>query len=78
VIYCREQLTRSTLPHLLRCDREDIQHLDHYLHNYLRHGICWSYRRIRLEALEKVLHVLEQIDESFLACFNILGCLLQS
>jgi hypothetical protein len=76
-IYHREQRTRSTLPHLLRCDREDIKHLDHYLYNYVRHCICWLHCRISLEALEEVLHVSEEIGKSVLACFNIFGCLLR-
>jgi hypothetical protein len=77
-IYRREQRTRSTLLHLLCCNREDIQHLNHYLHDYVRHCIRWLYCRMRLEALEEVLDVLEEIDEGAMARFDILGCLSQS
>ena len=65
------QRTRSTLSHFLRCDREDIQHLDHYLHYDVRHRVCRRHRGISLKTLEEVLHALEEIDERILAGFNI-------
>ena len=78
IIYRREQLTRSTLPHLLRRNREDVQHFDHDLHDYVGHGVCRWHSGISLEALEEVLDAPEEIGEGILARFNILGCLLQS
>jgi hypothetical protein len=77
-LYRREQPTRSTLPHLFRCNREDVQYCDHYLHDYVGHCIRWRNCGIRLEALEEVLNAPEEIGEGILACFNILGCLLQT
>ena len=41
--YCCERRTRSTLSYLLRCNREDIQHLNHDLHDYVSHDVCRRY-----------------------------------
>src|SRR6266702_1400176 len=68
----REQRTPSILPHLFRCNREDVQHFDHYRHDYVGHCVCRSHCGIRLEALEEVLDTLEEIDKGILAGINIL------
>jgi hypothetical protein len=73
--YRQEQRTRSTLSHFLRCNREDVQHLDHDLYSYVRHGTCWRHCCIRLKALEEVLDTLEELDKDILAGFNFFGCL---
>ena len=67
------QRTRSTLSHFLSCDREDVQHLDHYLHYDVRHRFCRRHGGISLEAFEEVLHALEEIDERILTGFNVLS-----
>ena len=71
--YRRKQRTRSTLSHFLRSNCEDVQHLDHDLHDYVRHCICWRYCGIRLEALEEVFDTFKEIDEGLLASFDIFG-----
>ena len=76
-MYRREQRTRSTLLHLFCRNREDVQHFDHYLHDYVSHCGCRRHCDMRFEALEEVLDAPEEIDESLFARFNILGCLLQ-
>ena len=67
------QRTCSTLSHFLRRDREDVQHLDHYLYYDVRHRVCRRHGGISLEAFEEVLHVLEEIDERILTRFNVLS-----
>jgi hypothetical protein len=58
-----DQLTRSTLFNLLCGDGEDTKHFDQYIHNHISHRSSWWHFRIRLEALEKVLDVREDVNE---------------
>jgi hypothetical protein len=71
--YRLEQRTRSSLSHFLRSNCEDVQHLDHDLHDYVRHCVCWRYCSIRLEPLEEVLDTFKEIDEGLLAGLDIFG-----
>ena len=59
--------------HFFSRDREDVQHFNHYLHDYISHRVCRRYCGISLEALEKVLDTFEEIDEGILAGFDIFG-----
>jgi hypothetical protein len=63
--------TCSTLLDLLHCDREDIEYLNHYLHNYLRQFGVEKASRINLEALEEVVHALKEIEEHIMARTHI-------
>ena len=67
------QRTCSTLSHFLRRDREDVQHLDHYLYYDVRHRVCRRHGGISLEAFEEVLDAFEEIDERILTRFNVLS-----
>ena len=69
---CRRR-TRSALSYFLRCDCEDVQHLDHYFHDYVSHRVCRRHCGMRFEALKEVLDTVEEIDQSVLACLNIFG-----
>ena len=69
------QRTRSTPSHFLRCDREDVQHLNHDLYYNVRHRVCRRHRGISLKAFEEVFDTLKEIDECILARFDIFGCL---
>jgi hypothetical protein len=70
------QLTRSTLLHLLRCNREYREHLNHDFHEYLRNILV---RRnpssVNPKALEEELNALEEVDEHIVARLDILRCL---
>jgi hypothetical protein len=69
------QLTRSTLLHLLRCDREYREHLDHDFHEYLRHILGRRNPSMNPKALEEELNALKEVDEHIVARLDILRCL---
>jgi hypothetical protein len=75
IVYEQELRTRSTLPHLFRGNREDAQHFDHNLHDYVRHCLRRFHCRIGLKTLEEFFDAIEEIDQGVLARFNILGYL---
>jgi hypothetical protein len=70
--------TGSTLLHLLRRNREDVQDFNHDLHDYASHRVSWWHFRVRFKPFEEVLDTLEEISKGFLARFDILGSLTDS
>jgi len=69
----KKQHTGSTLLHLLRRNREDVQNFHHYLHDHVSHRISWWHFRVRFEAFEEVLDTLEEIGKGFFTRVDILG-----
>ena len=74
-IFVYEQLTCPALLDLLRRDRQNRKHLNHNLSNYVHHFWCRRHLSIVFKASEKILYAFKDVDESILACSNILGCL---
>ena len=72
----RDQLTRSSLIDLLRCDAKNRQYLNHDLHYNVRHCHSGSYFRVGLQPPEKILDTLKEIDEHVLTSIDILGYLI--
>jgi len=72
----REKHTGSTLLHLLRRNREDVQDFDHDLHDYVSHRLSWWHFHVRFEAFEEIFDTLEEIDKGLLTRVNILGGLI--
>ena len=60
---------------LLRRDRQNRKDLNHDLSDYVHHFRCRRHLSIVFKASEKILYVFEDVDESVLACSNILDCL---
>ena len=65
--------TCSSLSYLLCRNSEDVQYFNHYLHDDVRHRCGWRNFGIDLEAFEKVLNTLKDVDEGLLACTNVLS-----
>jgi hypothetical protein len=67
------KLTRSSLFYLLCRNSQDIQYFDHYLHDDVRHRRAWSNLGIGLQASEKVLDALKDVDQGLLAAITSLA-----
>ena len=68
-------LTRTALLQLLRSDAKNRKHLDHNLYNDIYHFGWRRHPSVDFKTLEKILHALEDVDKSILACTNIHSCL---
>jgi hypothetical protein len=63
------------LLNLLRCDPKNGEYLNNYLNDYIHHlHGRWDFC-IDLEASEKHLNALKDVDKGILTCPNILSCL---
>ena len=68
-------LTRPALLYLLGRYRENQQDFNQYLSDDIHHLWGWRYFGIVFEAPEKVLYAFKDVDESVLACPDVLRCL---
>ena len=66
------KLTCSSLFYLLCRYSKDIEYFNHYLHDDVRHCRRWWDLGTGLEAFEKVLDPLKDVDEDLLGCTNVL------
>ena len=71
-ISARATLTYTPLLDLLRCQGESRENLYHDLYDNVRHGFRHRDLCIDVEPAEKALDGLKQVDESVIACANIL------
>jgi hypothetical protein len=67
------ELTCSSLFYLLCRNGQDIQYLNHYLNDDVRHRRVWSNLGIGLQAFEKVLNAFEDVNQSLLGSNDILS-----
>jgi hypothetical protein len=58
--------------HLLCHDRENIQYLDHDLHEYIRQFGVHRSSRISLKAFEEAFHALKNVEEHIVARAHVL------
>ena len=74
-VFVYEQLTRPALLDLLCRNRQNRKDLNHDLSDYAHHFRCRRHLSIIFKASKKILYAFEDVDESVLACSNILECL---
>src|SRR6266850_4946469 len=73
--FFRNQLTRSSLINLLRCNSESREYLKHYFCDNTHHLGRRYHFGIKLEPSKEILDADKEANELILARIDILGCL---
>ena len=68
-------LTHSALLNLFHGDPKNRDNLGRYPNDYIHHLRRWRNSGVNLQASEKHLNTLKDVDQSILACSSILSCL---